>query len=53
MPLKINLWLSAIKDLICNPINIPDEDIKDIEFKFSSKECAKEILEIIKKIPSK
>ena len=50
LPLKISLWLKEIKNLIENPINIPDEDIKTIEKNFSPEECAKEIIEIIENI---
>ncbi len=53
VPLKVELWFKEIKNLLENPIVIPDDDIAVSKKDFSPEECANEIIELIKKITKK
>ena len=50
LPLKSELWLKGIENMLKNPVNILEEDVKDIENMFSPQNCAKDIMNLIKKI---
>ena len=50
LPLKTNVWISEIKNILANPITISDDEVKIIENTFSSEECANEIKNLIKRI---
>lgn len=50
VPLKINLWVKEIKKILEKPVIIPDNDIKQLEEKFSPKKCASEIINLVSSI---
>lgn len=50
LPLKVNIWIEEIKNLLDNPVEISKAEIKRIEDKFSSYECVSDIISLIKKI---
>lgn len=50
LPLKSELWLKGIENILKNPVNILEEDVKNIEKMFSPENCAKDIMNLIKKI---
>jgi len=50
LPLKSELWLKGIDNILTNPVKILEEDVRDIENMFSPQNCAKDIMNLIKKI---
>ena len=50
LPLKPEIWLKGIEKILKNPVNILEEDVKDIENMFSPQNCAKDIMNLMKKI---
>jgi len=49
LPLNTNIWAEEIKKMLDNPIEIPKDEIKIIEDKFSSYECVSDIINLLKK----
>lgn len=50
LPIKLDLWIKQIKDMIEKPIKITDDDIYEVSSKFSMEEFIKEFSMLIKKI---
>jgi len=48
LPLRVKLWIEEIKKLLKDPIEISDEEVIFFEKLFSPKECANEIINLIK-----
>jgi len=52
LPLKSELWLKGIETILKNPVKILEDDVKLIENMFSPQNCAKDIMNLIKRIKS-
>ena len=50
LQLKEDLWATKIKDMIEKPRSIPQEDLRKIENMFSPKNCAEEVISLLKKL---
>jgi len=50
LPLNLNSWLIAIKDMINNPVEITVEDVKEVYRRFSLENSLTEIIHLIKNI---
>jgi len=48
LPLRVNLWIEEIKKFLEAPIEISDEEVVFFENMFSPKECANDIMSLIK-----
>ena len=48
VPLRVNLWIKEIKRFLEAPVEISDEEVEFFEKMFSPKECAKEIINLLK-----
>jgi len=48
LPLRVNLWIEEIKKFLEDPIEISDEEVVFFENMFSPKECANDIMSLIK-----
>ena len=47
LPLKVSLWVKEIKNFLEEPIIIPDDDIRQIEKRFSPIECTNELINLM------
>ena len=50
VPLKISLWIKAIKDTLQNPYQITDEDVNLVYKPFSMQKCKEDFTVLIQKI---
>ncbi len=48
LPLRENLWIEEIKKALKTPIKISDEDVTYFENMFTPKECANDLMNVIK-----
>jgi len=48
LPLRVNLWVEEIKNFLAEPIEISDDVVVFFENMFSPKECANDIISLIK-----